>query len=343
MKIKLTKSKPINVEQWEQLCINNGNFLQSTLYDKIEKIDNQESFFLQIINDQQLVGGTKIRLWTSRYKFIKFYKRSSIFGEYIINKDFIDCKTVIELLNENVKNFITEHKVSYFSHKGFFSSYINGYSGDLLFIDKTTKPQNFFFNVAYLDLTKSEEDLFAGMHHKHRQHINKAIKLGIKVEENDNAEFLNKMLAETYKIQQKTGPNIRYVKNCVEISLKNNFGKVVSVQQNDEISASLFCQYLGDVSYAIFSGSIKDNNNGAGKLLHWEIIKHFKNMGCKYFVFGQSANEKVEGNDKFTSGITDFKAKFGCEYFPSQYNLYTYKPFACKTFQLFQRINNLQR
>ena len=192
--------------------------------------------------------------------------------------------------------------------------------------------------MAYLDLTKSEDELFKNMDRNHRRSIKRAEDANLEFFVSHDPQYVIEMLKETYSVQDKSGPNLKYVENEINIGTKYDVSYVgVTKFQSDVLSANEAVLY-GDVAYLTLGGN-KKNNYGAGAFEHWNVIRELKRMGCKRFTFGQVAENKSFGDKHFVDGITDFKMKFGCYVVDASNKIYVLRPICnwiwCKMCKMF--------
>lgn len=327
MEVIVSYDNPRNVDAWNALCKKCGNFIQTTIQSSIDQLYRNKQIFIEITENDAIIGGVKLNLWkSSKFKIIlpDISKTLSQFGEFIIDSDYPNYFEVINLINNTISKLITNEKIVSFSVKGFYPSTGN-FAIPLLFENKGIRPAcQVDFNIAYIDLRISEDDLYRCMHVKHRNMVNKALREDLKFQEIEcNAEILYMMLSETYSHQDKNAPNRKYIERVLEIGEEYHVGRLFVVKQEDEILASAYVQTYGKIADYSFGGNRK-NDCGAGQYLQYEIFKTLKKDGIEYYSLGQVANGIDKENIKFSEGITRFKMRFGCKTTPSQKKLYVF-------------------
>ena len=167
------------------------------------------------------------------------------------------------------------------------------------------------FGSYILDLTKTEEDLFAGLHSKHRNVVKKAIKDGILVElEPDNFNDCISLVQDTLKRQGVGIPSVTYFRQLKE-NLKDNVDFWIVKNGNEIQGAAVIVWSIGQRAYYLYGGSTIKHHNGAMNLLQWEVIKKMKQRGVSSYDF-VGARLNPELGSKY-EGIQRFKGRFGGE------------------------------
>lgn len=160
-----------------------------------------------------------------------------------------------------------------------------------------------------VDLLQEENELFSGIHSKHRNVIRKAVKNGLLFRElSVNAENLKRycdVSVETYK--RSNGKNIPFV----EFQNYANTGllRLFVVESGNSIEAASLMLVSQDMAIYWHGASVTNIATGASNLLHWETMKKLKREGVQFYDFGGIATD-VSQNQKI-EGINRFKMRFG--------------------------------
>jgi lipid II:glycine glycyltransferase (peptidoglycan interpeptide bridge formation enzyme) len=165
-----------------------------------------------------------------------------------------------------------------------------------------------------LDLTKSEEQLLAQMHHKHRYNLRYAQKHGVTVEYGETLEdFENfySLLAQTAERQKYyIHPKSYYEKLWKLFKPLDMVHILTAMHENQSIASWMFFTHK-DVLYYPYGGSDeKAKNLQASTLLAWEAIKLGKSLDCKMFDMWGAAQDPENTKDPWY-GFTNFKIRFG--------------------------------
>ena len=143
--------------------------------------------------------------------------------------------------------------------------------------------------TVYLDLTQSEDEIFAGFDKGTRQHIRKAAKtIEIRPAERteENVQIFNRIYRE----------NMEHVNSIPYLFFNLQHFRNMFQQENIEF----FIAWQGDIPIACYSGLVSDyyygnylraslteyNRTGVNTLMYWSMIQSAKAHGCHYVHFG---------------------------------------------------------
>lgn len=177
-------------------------------------------------------------------------------------------------------------------------------------------PRNTFAKqTLLLDLTKSEEELLAGMKSKTRYNLRYAQRHGIWVKEESNEEGVEhfiKLQAETTQRQGFFVHPDSYYRQVWETLAPHGMVKIITAyHQNDPeplVSWMLFI-YEGVLYYPYGGSSTKHRSLFPSNLVMWEAIKLGQRLDCHTFdLWGATPDQ-----DDPWWGFTRFKLGFGAE------------------------------
>jgi lipid II:glycine glycyltransferase (peptidoglycan interpeptide bridge formation enzyme) len=290
--IKL-KINELSEGQWNDFVgENNGDFLQSWQWGKLQEKENKKVFRINIISEKNELIGV----------FHCFQKKIKIIGNYlyiprgpVFKKDIIMDPNVIINFIKNIADgpvFCIWESLTPLSFGNVFNN-----------IDNIQPPQTLILN-----LEKNEEVLFKDLNYSRRQGINFAKKNGVEVVSGSSNELFDifwNLLCDTGK-RQKFG----YFSKAHYLNIKNNFKtKIYVSKQNNQYHASAQVIFWYKSAYYLHAGSANINKKlRASDLLLWEII-----LDCK-----KEGMEKLDlwGIDKKKwPGVTEFKKSFGGDEF----------------------------
>ena len=187
------------------------------------------------------------------------------------------------------------------------------------------------FGSYIIELDKSEDDIFAGFHTKHRNVVRKAEKDGLTVDfGHQYADVCYEQIKDTYERQQR----VAYSKEHFEkLKLLGENVDFWVVKNGDEIQGcAVLLWSKGFSSYYLHGGSCAHPHGGALNLLHWEAIKKMKQRGVlKYDFVGARVNP--EPGSKL-EGIQRFKSRFGGEMKVGYMWRYVNRPIRYKLYSL---------
>jgi len=175
----------------------------------------------------------------------------------------------------------------------------------------------------FMDLTKSEEEILASMHKKHRYNIGLAQRKGVVVRESiDDKDFdvFFDLYWETGQRQKFFARSRPYLEKVWKVFREAGAAYLlISEYEGKPLSAWMVLIY-GDVLYYPYGGSTdKDKDVQSSCLLGWEAIRFGKKMGCKLFDMWGAAEDMSNKDDPYY-GFSLFKEKFGARhvsYIPS--------------------------
>ena len=196
MEVVISYDNPKKNNEWNALCKECGNFVQTTMYSEITAFYGSKSIYIQIIEKQNIVAGVKLN-WDVSRRLPFLSKRLSQFGEFVINP----CANKLEirqLLCGAISSLTKKLKPTVISVKGFYGG------TDLLYETDKYKCDKKNYGVAYLDLTKSEDELLKNMDRNHRRSIKKAEEMNLEFFISHDPQYVIEMLKETYYVQRKS-------------------------------------------------------------------------------------------------------------------------------------------
>lgn len=305
--VVITVGTPFSINQWNMLCKNESNFLQSTYYDNVAKQANNIPIYFNYIKDDKIKGGVKCFYWQSKklqFLISLINKPLHVIGEPIIDK----------LTNEEGNHLISEFN-KYISDSKFTEIKIKGFFGFDKQVFRLTNYTHSTLQTAYIDITLPEDEIWLKIHPTHRRYIKKATKnprISFSIENELFSEF-HKVLLKTYEGQDNIKPpDYDYLYLFYKTFYDLDMLDLCFVKQNTDyedcfLNAVLAIRYGKKVFY-VYGGNVK-NNLGTGVYIHWEMIKYYKQLGFNDVHLGAlSVNDP---NNKKGNTVADFKLKLG--------------------------------
>ena len=166
------------------------------------------------------------------------------------------------------------------------------------------------FGTYLVDLTLTEEELFANLHSKHRNVVRKAQLEGIIVEHGpDKAVDAINLMQDTFSRQNKvSGLGLSMIKQMEPLGTMVDYWVAKDAEGNLQGSA-IFLWNKGNSCYYMHGGSAQHTKPGAMNLLMWEAMRCMKEREVKWFDF-VGARVTTEAGSKL-EGIQRFKSRFG--------------------------------
>lgn len=170
-----------------------------------------------------------------------------------------------------------------------------------------------------VDLGKTEEQLWQGLHSHHRRKIKKAMKQGLSIRESTaahDASALRDLQRGSQDRRRKRGENMKLGDDEPIIALMKNMlrdgiGRLFLAEHDGRIVSGAFMSTFDSRAYYVFGGSNPDGFRlDAPGLLFWHMIRVFRDAGFVEFNLG---GVPVAGarEDAAEHGLYRFKAGFG--------------------------------
>ena len=167
-----------------------------------------------------------------------------------------------------------------------------------------------------LDISKSEEEIFAKLTSKTRYNVNLAAKKGVVIYENSTSEGMEqyiKILKETTSRQGFYAHGPEYFRTMWQELSKTGMIKIFQAVYQDKILASWIIFIFNGVIYYPYGASSREHRDVmASNLMMWEMIRYGKSQGCHKFDMWGSLGENPDKNDPWY-GFHRFKKGYGGE------------------------------
>lgn len=187
-----------------------------------------------------------------------------------------------------------------------------------------------------LDISKSEEELFAKLNSKTRYNVNLALKKGVVIYENSTKEGMEqyiKILQETTSRQGFYAHGPDYFRKMWDHLSPSGMIKIFQAVYNNKVLVSWVIFVFNGVIYYPYGASSREHREVmASNLMMWEMIRYGKSQNCTKFDMWGSLGENPDKKDPWY-GFHRFKKGYGGELheFIGTYDLVTdfalYKPF----------------
>lgn len=221
------------------------------------------------------------------------------------------CPKIERLTAEDVKNISEAGLRNKCVFVKIESNALSGQNSEIRNQNLIKSERTFASHTLLLDLTKSEEELLAGMHQKTRYNIKVAERHGVVIEEKNDEEGLNIFL----KLQRETAARQKfyvhpddYYRTLFSTCRANSH--ILTAKLGNEYLGALFLLHYEDTFYYPYGGTADTHRESMfGTSLMWEAILLGKQLGCTVFdMWGSSATN--DQKDPW-SGFTRFKKGFG--------------------------------
>lgn len=159
-----------------------------------------------------------------------------------------------------------------------------------------------------IDLNQSEDSIWSNMSHGYRKDIRAAAKRGVQVRTGFvNIESAYIIIKNTFKRSNLPFMSIRDFKRYIN-ELGENV-RLYTAEYDGIIQSCAVYPFSAHCAYGVYGGSIAKALAGSFKIIQWEAMKQFKEMGVKSFdLVGARINPKPGSKQE---GIAQFKRNFG--------------------------------
>jgi len=301
----VTDADAIEREQWERFVYAHpqGNVFQTPqMYAAYVATKNYQPIVLAGYKGDSLVG-ILLAVVQKEYKgFLgKLSARSIIWGGPLVRDN--DIGILQDLMNEY--NRIVKYKAIYTQIR-------NIYIMDWAKNDFKKLGYNYeeHLNI-FIDLNKSEDELWKEVHSKRKNEIRRATKEGTSFIEFSNCDALKKswpVLKDVYQRAKLPLPDISLFQNILAREGGSSILKIFAALNNGQCIGVLLALCWRERVINWYAGAFqKDLSKYPNDLLPWEVILWAKRNGYKIFDFGGA------GKPGIPYGVRDFKLKFGGE------------------------------
>lgn len=159
-----------------------------------------------------------------------------------------------------------------------------------------------------IDLDQPEESLWNKLHPKHRNKVRSATKSGVTIRTG------MKYLSAAYELIRDTfrRSKLGFMKYEAFQRYVLSLDKQVNIFVADFHGALQGCAVIPFSDYGayyVYGGTAPDPITGAMNLLHWEAIRHFRELGVKRYDFVGVRINPEKGSKQ--EGLANFKERFG--------------------------------
>lgn len=166
------------------------------------------------------------------------------------------------------------------------------------------------YGTYIIDLNQPEEKIFGNLNQSHRRKVRLGMKQGVKIlSGNEYADTAYCLILDTLKRSKLGFMSKNKFRHLVR--RLNDHIKIYIAEYNGKIHGCAIYPYSTYSAYYLYGGSIEEPENGALHLMHWEAIRHFRDLGVKRYDFVGVRINPDEGSKQ--EGLMTFKKRFGGE------------------------------
>lgn len=168
----------------------------------------------------------------------------------------------------------------------------------------------------WLDLSKSEDELLAGMKQKTRYNVRLAERKGVKISEDNSKEAFEEywqLTQETMKRQGFYAHTKKYHQTMFETLVPDGMAHLFKATYEGKTLASWIIFVLNGVIYYPYGASTREDREVfASNLMMWEVIKYGKKNRCTLFDMWGSPGPNPKPSDPW-GGFHRFKEGYGAK------------------------------
>lgn len=188
-----------------------------------------------------------------------------------------------------------------------------------------------------IDLCQPEDILWKNIKRQFRQNINKALKDGVTIRngiEHLDATYMS--VRDTFKRSKLPFMNYEAFKRFV-LGL-GEYGKIMVADYQGIALSHVVFGFSNHCAYAIYAGNIAKQLQGANKLIYWEAIRLFQQLGVKRYDFTGARINPEKGSKQ--ERINSLKKHFGAELIQGYMWKYSLHPLKYLFYRLAARLRS---
>lgn len=164
------------------------------------------------------------------------------------------------------------------------------------------------YGTYVIDLSQPEEALWRNVAKISRQNIGTAIRSGVIIrsgEEYIDASYT--LVKETFKRSKL--PFMSHAAYKKFVSGLGEYGRILVADYQGTIQSSTLYAFSKPSAYAIYGGNLAETHQGTMKLIQWEAVRLFQQVGVKCFDFVGARIDPEKGSKQ--EAINSFKRRLG--------------------------------
>ena len=161
-----------------------------------------------------------------------------------------------------------------------------------------------------IDLTTPEDTLWRNIERITRQNIKTAQKKGVEVKVAGGAlKTIHEMIRDTFNRSKLPFMGLREFRRFIEGL--GEYGLILTAEHEGRAQSHVVFGFSEYCAYAIYAGNAANQVQGSNKLLYWEAIRRFKQLGVRKYDFVGARVNPPKGSKQEALGI--FKRHFGAK------------------------------
>lgn len=159
-----------------------------------------------------------------------------------------------------------------------------------------------------INLHENEDALWKNIERITRQNINIAKKKGVCIYSGfEHLDAAYSLIRDTFRRSKLPFMSYDLLKRYVQGL--GEYGKIVIAEHEGVLQSCVIYGFSNYCAYAVYGGNIPNQTKGANKLLHWEAVRLFKNLGVGRYDFVGARIDPEKGSK--AEGINLLKKHLG--------------------------------
>ena len=186
-----------------------------------------------------------------------------------------------------------------------------------------------------IDLSAPEDKLWRNIGRIYRQNISSAQRDGVSIQSGLNyLEPAYERIRDTFKRSKMPFMSLKSFERFL-IGLGEN-GKLMIAHYQGVLQSCVAYAFSTHCAYAVYAGNVSDQHQGANKLIYWEAIRLFKQLGVARFDFVGARINPAKGSKQ--EAINLFKKRFGTTLIQGYIWKYPLRPIKSKVYSCAVRL-----
>lgn len=250
--------------------------------------------------------------------FITVSENNNWVASWLVFMHYSVIGRVIEIASEPIINSNQNHEKIYFIMMNIleklrparidYLNFVHSRLSDKDILKKLMFTNIYEYNTYIIDLNQPLDLIWKGIHKKHRNDIRYAQKVGVTIEETNNVKLFYDLQCETYARSNKKPTSLKLLSVYYNVFASSKIAHIFLARYQGKPLAAVFMLCFGNKVLYFKGATANQLIRGSANLLHWYLIKLFKQEGYQIYDFGgallTSENTKI-------LGIKLFKSRFG--------------------------------
>jgi len=338
---------------WNDFVKKNGTLLQSWEWGEFKANFSWTPFRLAVVeNGQWLLAASVLSKRMPMHRSFLYVPEGPI-ASFTIKKQITKSKNALRLIMAEIQEIAQRENAIFLRIEPFLPSLVsekNPYCQRSILAREINNLTALGFRKAFediqpryrfwLDLKKSENEIWTGMRHKARYNIRLAQRKGVIIKEVVGIKMLDSFYSLYLETAKRDGFSTRpkvYFLRLFETMSQAGYVKMFMAYWHGHLLSSILVVFFGKYATYLY-GATSSNHRELmpSYLIQWHAIRQAKKGGCHVYDFGAIA---PSSEPHPWSGLREFKTKFqGVQVdFPGCFDL-IYKPMWYCLFRLLERM-----